>query len=597
MNAPIRSVITPVLLLTGLASQSAAETLTVPFQFPTLRAAIAAAVDGDEIVIDDGTYTGPDNRALDALGKAITIRSRNGPTACIFDCQTLDRWMIIASGEGPATLLDGLTIRNGRASTGGALLCSDASPTIRRCVFESDIATSVTDVVASGGAIVLTRCALVISDSTFVRNQAKFGGAIGGIDATITARNCSFEQNTWLAPQTSSAAGSQGGAIKIEIADQECRLVAMDCIFRSNEANSGGAIYLATGELSVSRCSFETNSTGNAVQPAGGAICLSGGSGAVSDSVFRGNGTQRYASNVQSNSSTLQLSRCRFERSYDTVIAQGGSAIVNAANCAFSACKTVFAATAGGRGTAQNCIFANNVDTLILGSGTMSLSNCTLVGNGRSAYSSTGSIAYLGNAGTLAISNSIIWNSRDTPLFTDTSPGALAIRNCIVPGSFGGNNIDQNPRLRAPQFYPGVPLTTFNGCRPMAGSPAIDAGNRQFILPDYTDLDGDGVSTGPTPIDFDGNPRAFDDALIPDSALPGVAPRPDLGAFEYVRPCAIEGDITGDGVVDMRDLGQLLIRFGKASGAIYGEGDLNLDGRVDLADLSELLLNFGATCL
>ena len=45
----------------------------------SIQTAIDNALDTDEIVVADGTYTGPGNRDLDFGGKLITLRRRNGP--------------------------------------------------------------------------------------------------------------------------------------------------------------------------------------------------------------------------------------------------------------------------------------------------------------------------------------------------------------------------------------------------------------------------------------------------------------------------------------------------------------------------------------
>lgn len=56
------------------------------------------------------------------------------------------------------------------------------------------------------------------------------------------------------------------------------------------------------------------------------------------------------------------------------------------------------------------------------------------------------------------------------------------------------------------------------------------------------------------------------------------------------------GDLNGDNVVDLSDLGALLANFGTASGATRENGDLDADGDVDLSDLGTLLAAYGAPC-
>jgi hypothetical protein len=130
---------------TGIGAARAMERL-VPSQYPTIQAAIDASVDGDVVIVADGLYTGTGNRDIDFLGKALTVRSENGPVNCIIDCQA--SWTAPHRGfrfhtfETTASVLDGFTIQNGYApvemtcnTTGGGILCRDnANPTIRNCI-------------------------------------------------------------------------------------------------------------------------------------------------------------------------------------------------------------------------------------------------------------------------------------------------------------------------------------------------------------------------------------------------------------------------------------------------------------------------------
>ncbi len=81
----------------------------------------------------DGIYTGPGNRDIDFKGKAITVRSENGPLNCIIDSQGLGRGFYFHTTEDAGSVLSGFTITNGQADSGGGIYCVSASPSITDC--------------------------------------------------------------------------------------------------------------------------------------------------------------------------------------------------------------------------------------------------------------------------------------------------------------------------------------------------------------------------------------------------------------------------------------------------------------------------------
>jgi hypothetical protein len=131
-----------VFLLSTTFTSSAARTIHVdnngPADFNNIQAAIDDSNDGDTIIVSDGTYTGDGNRDIDFLGKAITLRSENGPVNCIIDCQGSEadphRGFTFHSGEGPNSVLAGLTITNGARFGAGGIHCEYSSPKITNCV-------------------------------------------------------------------------------------------------------------------------------------------------------------------------------------------------------------------------------------------------------------------------------------------------------------------------------------------------------------------------------------------------------------------------------------------------------------------------------
>ena len=77
--------------------------------------------------------------------------------------------------------------------------------------------------------------------------------------------------------------------------------------------------------------------------------------------------------------------------------------------------------------------------------------------------------------------------------------------------------------------------------------------------------------------------------------LAGYTPATIDLMWEY-RPF-VPGDLTGDGAVNLSDLGQMLPNYGVTSGASYEDGDIDGDGDVDLSDLGTLLSQYGVSCV
>ncbi|MFQ6043234.1 MAG: hypothetical protein ACE5PV_20475, partial [Candidatus Poribacteria bacterium] len=130
------TIFTLLALLSFVMIDANAATLRVPSDYDTIQAAIDDASDGDEIVVADGIYTGSGNKNIDLLGKAITVRSENGPENCIIDCENNGRGFFVHRGEGLDSVVKGFSIVNGSTAgkfpdnNGGGILCYSASPTI-----------------------------------------------------------------------------------------------------------------------------------------------------------------------------------------------------------------------------------------------------------------------------------------------------------------------------------------------------------------------------------------------------------------------------------------------------------------------------------
>ncbi len=188
----------------GLLAGVAAGDLHVPSEFRTIQAALDAAVPGDTIVVADGVYTGFGNRDLSFRGKAIILRSANGPVNCILDCQGTQQNPhrgFDFDGETAAAVLDGFTITNGSTPNGAILdefngagiLIRSGSPTIMNCIITNNWAG------CWGGAICCSWSGTgspTIINCTISDNYCDDdGGAIFSLDSTPTIINSLIVNN------------------------------------------------------------------------------------------------------------------------------------------------------------------------------------------------------------------------------------------------------------------------------------------------------------------------------------------------------------------------------------------------------------------
>jgi hypothetical protein len=240
----------------SLATVTGAD-IHVPADYPTIQAAIDAAVAGNVIVVAAGTY----RERIGFLGKEITVRSSDGPLVTIIDGSGSSGSVVTAvSGEGPGTVLEGFTITGGNALEGGGMRNVGSSPTVRDCIFSGNNAGDrgggmynragnptiigthfkLNSAVAMGGGVFNLEASPTILDSRFTQNTANKGGGMRNYlnsDPTIT--NCVFDDNH---------AGEEGGGLDNR---KNSNPLVASCLFTGNSAPSGGAIHNYVGRATA----------------------------------------------------------------------------------------------------------------------------------------------------------------------------------------------------------------------------------------------------------------------------------------------------------------------------------------------------------
>jgi predicted outer membrane repeat protein len=230
--------------------------------YATIQEAISAAGTGDVIELTDGTFTGDGNRDLNYFGKAITVRSQSGdPTTCIIDCEGTEgdghRGFCFGSGEGPESVLEGVTVTNGWIDSprcGGAMwILALSDPTIRNCRFVDNSADCVGGVFCQFGSPTFIDCDF---ENNSTGPYGNGGGMFIGNLSSPSLYRCRFIHNF----------ANEGGGVFCRFSASP---ILRDCLFADNAASSGGGLLCEDDSApTLNNCTFASNAASN-----GGAVC------------------------------------------------------------------------------------------------------------------------------------------------------------------------------------------------------------------------------------------------------------------------------------------------------------------------------------
>lgn len=300
------------LALVGALPLSAQVVIHVPDDFPNIQAGLSAASPGDTVLVAPGTYTGVNNRNLNFYGKGVALVSEQGPDVTIIDAQHLGRCFVITNSEGPDTIIDGFTIRNGEtisgtgALDGGGIYCNGSSPVIRNCVITSCLADR------SGGGMYASITGRPFIDScTFSFNGS--GETGGGFAGEAVIWNTDFRSNE--ANDTYNVKADGGGAYLTGGSEVK------GCRFVSNNACRGGAIYLASGDVENSLFFNNTAYTQCSTLNRGGAIFSDAAGDWVVFSTFKANDAIHEGDSIFSNYGTFNVKHSIIWDSYSNGLA------------------------------------------------------------------------------------------------------------------------------------------------------------------------------------------------------------------------------------------------------------------------------------
>ncbi len=166
--------------------------------FETIQEGITAASDGDEVLVEQGTYT--ENIAFG--GKNITLRSTD-PTDwgvvknTVIDGNNLGATVTFAGTENDTCALSGFTIRNGKGADGGGV-CGGTAAQHSHAVIENNVIAG--NSAQNGGG--LGYCDGVIRNNFIYGNSAASeGGGVykcdGVIEGNLIVGNSAVNGGGW----------------------------------------------------------------------------------------------------------------------------------------------------------------------------------------------------------------------------------------------------------------------------------------------------------------------------------------------------------------------------------------------------------------
>ena len=249
-----------------------------------------------------------------------------------------------------------------------------------------------------GGAVYINgQAKVLIEDSKFSGNDARYGGAIVCDIANVTIRNTEFNENhgreggaVQAGPSTliedcnftgNYASYSQGGAIFVYQSDAEnANATVKNCNFLNNSAQRGGAIFNQE-TVTILNCNFKDN---NASEGYGGAISSQSGKALIYNSNFIGNNASEWGGAIFTFDSDIEIDNSHFIE--NSAVAGGAisapsnrKALINNSDFSqntalrFGGAIVVIGEFGDSEITVENSIFAQNTDTE--GTGDIALQN------------------------------------------------------------------------------------------------------------------------------------------------------------------------------------------------------------------------------
>lgn len=440
----------------------------------TIQAAINVAADGDEIEVWPGTYTSTGAVVVNLMGKAITVRSRDGADVTIIDGQNVRRCVVAQLNEESDTVLKGFKIYRGRNAVGAGMYVSNSSPTIEECKFQGCEAAGGT---ASGGGLRLVASNAVVRDCEFFSNSAITGGGMSNGGGAISVVDCTFYLNT----------ACYGNSVYT--LDDDARFSG--CVFRDSNSPCGGArgggLAAVSSRCIVDQCLFSNNVIDDSCRNYGGGACVWGEGALVTfntceflsnRAACNGTGAALAIGVGGDERGSVTANNCRFAFNFSDY---DGGAIAFQSNGTLTLDKCVFESNSSNRFGGAICVNPFDFDS----SGNVLIDDSKFRDN--SAGSKGGALWVRQNASAQRTITDSVFISNIAPF-----GGGLFLEGVTTPLRLGGCAFCQND----PADFQGQVLEVVPNC----------------FTDSCVDDDGDGFpNTCPPPVETDCNRNGIDD--------------------------------------------------------------------------------------
>jgi predicted outer membrane repeat protein len=237
-----------IIIILILTTMSSATIINVPGDYSTIQGGLNAAVQGDTVLVQPGTYV--ENIAWPSVN-GIKLLSAGDSSNTIIDgsntCTVI--YFPENSNIDTATVICGFRITNGGdVQDGGGIYLDYSSPTIEDCSINGNSA------IVSGGGIYCIVSSPTILDCTISGNSAIYGGGIYCTHySDPTLKEVLFENNY---------ASSYGGGIRCQF---DSNPSIEHCTITSNQAGiEGDGIHISSrASPSISYCNIYLNGMGS----------------------------------------------------------------------------------------------------------------------------------------------------------------------------------------------------------------------------------------------------------------------------------------------------------------------------------------------